>query len=248
MNSPENKRIHKRLKHLPDISSLAVDIHSHLIPGIDDGAKTIEDSVKLIRQLHGLGYKKLITTPHVNFKYPNNPAVISEGLAKLREALSFAGIDIAIEAAAEYKLHDDFASHIKPGDLLTFGDNFLLIELDYHFLNPMFSSIIYDLQSAGYTVVLAHAERYTYWHRNLKEFAALKDRGVMLQVNFMSLSIFNPVSTRKTARMLIDANMVDFAGTDLHNDMYMKLMLRGMRSKHAFRMLASGKLKNASLL
>jgi protein-tyrosine phosphatase len=239
---------HNEHTRLPDLSSLAADMHSHLIPGIDDGVKTLEDSLRLIRKLSSLGYKKLITTPHINSNYNNSPAIIRRGLEALREAVNKEGIPVAIEAAAEYYIEDGFEERMKREELMTFGDNYLLLEMSYYFPYPSFSQIIYDLQMAGYNIILAHVERYAYWHMKLDEFEKLKARDISLQLNFMSLHLFNPPATRKTARMLIDAGMIDFAGTDVHNDMYMSLMLRGLRNKYAARLINSAKLKNATLL
>jgi tyrosine-protein phosphatase YwqE len=238
----------EKKEQLPDLSGVAVDMHSHLIPGIDDGAKTIEDSLMLIRRLQKLGYKKLIITPHININFPNSPETIHEGLLKVQEAVRKENIPVEIDAAAEYYLDDNFENLFKQGNLLTFGNNHILLELSYYIPNPSFSKVIYDLQMAGYKVILAHVERYSFWHKNLEEFEKLKARDLLLQINFMSLNIFNPLPIRKTAQMLIDAGMVDFAGTDVHNDLYMKLMLFGMRSKYGQKLIASGMLKNPMLL
>jgi protein-tyrosine phosphatase len=240
-------KLEKR-NRLPDLSGVAVDMHSHLIPGIDDGASSIQDSLNLISQLQKLGYQKLITTPHINFNFPNSSETIRKGLLKVQEAVREKGIPIVIEAAAEYYLDDNFQNFMQQKNLMTFGDHYILLEMSYHIPHPLFSKIIYDLQLLGYKVILAHVERYSFWNKNLEEFEKLKAREVMLQINFMSLTIFNPAPTRKTAQMLIDAGMVDFAGTDLHNDLYMKLMLNGMRSHHGQKLIASGTLKNSTLL
>jgi protein-tyrosine phosphatase len=239
---------HNKRSPLPDISGIAADMHSHLIPGIDDGAKTMEESIRLVRKLHQLGYKKLITTPHINARFPNTPAIIREGLEKLKHAVKGAGIPVEVDAAAEYYMEDGFKKIMEKGRLMTFGNNYILLEMPFYIPYPFLSNILYDLQIAGYNIILAHAERYAYLHKNLEEYEKLKARDVMLQVNFMSLNIFNPSATRAAARMLIDAGMVDFAGTDVHNDMYMNLMLRGMRSRYGEKMITSGTLKNASLL
>jgi protein-tyrosine phosphatase len=238
----------KKNTSFPDLSSIAADMHSHLLPGIDDGVKSIDESLRLLRKFCQLGYKKIITTPHINARYPNNAGIIRDGLATLKQAVADAGIPLQIEAAAEYYMEDGFEKILEQGDLLTFGDNYLLIEMPYYIPYPLFSQTVYDIQMAGYNIILAHAERYAYWHKNMGEFEKLKARDIMIQVNFMSLSIFNPVATRKTARMLIDAGFVDFAGSDVHNEMYMSLALRGMRNRYTERLMASGTLKNATLL
>lgn len=139
-----------------DLSTLHADMHSHLIPGIDDGAKTIEDSIELIRFLHSKGYSKLITTPHVMSDYfRNTPEIILEGLQSVREAIKKEGIPVTIDAAAEYYIDDGFIRKLEEEKLLTFGDNFLLMEVSY--INPPDSvtEVFFRSQVLGYRPVRA---------------------------------------------------------------------------------------------
>ena len=120
---------------IPDFSNLSVDMHSHLIPGIDDGAKTVEESIELIKILSGLGYTRLITTPHIMTDYyKNTPEIINAGLEQVREAIKLENIPIEIFAAAEYYLDDGFLQKLEEEKLMTFGDNHLLVEISY--INP----------------------------------------------------------------------------------------------------------------
>ena len=116
-----------------DFSAVATDMHSHLIPGIDDGAKTIEDSIALIKELHALGYKKFITTPHIMSDfYRNTPETILGGLEQVREAIKAENIPVTIDAAAEYYLDDGFIHKLEEEKLLTIGENnHLLFEISY---------------------------------------------------------------------------------------------------------------------
>src|SRR5438046_2567733 len=120
----------EKLAESSDFSTIATDMHSHLIPGIDDGAKTLEDSIALIRQLHCAGFTKLITTPHImSDYYKNTPAIINEGLENVRAALLVEKIPVQIDAAAEYYIDDGFMHKLENERLLTFGDNYLLVEI-----------------------------------------------------------------------------------------------------------------------
>jgi len=147
-----------------DLRRLEVDIHSHLIPAIDDGVNSFEEALDLIKRLYDLGIRKIITTPHIkNDYYKNTPEIINRGCESLKHFVEQAQIPVEIVAAAEYLIDDGFEDKLKKGDLMTFGDNFLLVELSYYDPHPNLSSIIFNLQIEGYKVILAHPERYSYW-------------------------------------------------------------------------------------
>ena len=124
--------VEKKLPPIDIANLIKVDMHSHLIPGIDDGSKTMEESIELIRAFKEFGYKKIITTPHImSDYYKNTPEIINDGLAKLRLELGKQKIEMEINAAAEYYLDFDFSDKIHTEKLLTFGKNYLLIEVSY---------------------------------------------------------------------------------------------------------------------
>ncbi len=232
---------------LPDMSAVAIDMHSHLIPGIDDGVKTIDESLGLIRQYAAMGYKKLIITPHINERFPNSNKQVLDGFATLKEAVAKENIAIELNTAAEYLIEEEFEKRMKDASLLTFSDNFLLIECSYFIPYPALSRVIYDLQCEGYNLILAHAERYSYWHEKIYEYEKLKDRGVYFQMNFSSLTGHYSTAVRNMARKLIDHGWIDFVGSDVHNQKYFDLFQKGIMDSHAAKLLASGKIKNASL-
>ena len=200
-------------------------MHSHFIPGIDDGATTIEDSVALIQGMANMGYKKIITTPHIMSDfYKNTPEIISEGLKKVRLALASAGVIIEIDIAAEYYLDFDFERKIENEKLLTFGNNYVLFEISY--MNPPdnLEPIIFKMQTSGYRPVLAHPERYPFWHNTFEKYQQLKEKGVLLQLNINSLTGYYSPETKKIAKQLIDKEMVDFLGTDCHHLQHIELL------------------------
>jgi tyrosine-protein phosphatase YwqE len=237
-----------KLKHPVDLSSVAADMHSHLIPGIDDGSKTMEESIELIRSLHTLGYKKLVTTPHIISDYfKNTPEIITSGLEKLREAITVAGLPVTIEAAAEYMLDAGFIKKYKSEKLLTFGNNYLLIELSAYTPPENLFQIFFDLKIDGYNPILAHPERYHYWHYNIDHYISLKDREIFFQINLPSLAGYYSPEVRKIAEQLIDNNLVDFVGTDMHNTVYFDQVEKSRFSKHLEKLINSGKLLNNTL-
>jgi tyrosine-protein phosphatase YwqE len=231
-----------------DFSSLGTDMHSHLIPGIDDGAKTMEDSLELIGHFQRLGFKKLITTPHIQSEYyRNTPEIIRSGLINLREAIDQAGIPVQVEAAAEYLLDDGFGEKMLSGNLLTFGEKYILIEMSYFSPHPDLKSMVFNLQVDGYKVILAHPERYTYWFNDFKKYEDLKDRGVYFQLNTVSLAGYYPDPVKKFAEKLIDSGMIDLIGSDMHNTRYMDALERSLKEKSLKHLIASGKLMNGKL-
>jgi protein-tyrosine phosphatase len=233
---------------LADFSRVMTDMHSHLIPGIDDGARTIQDSVALVRRMHELGYKKLITTPHIQHDYyKNTPEIILGGLEKVREALKAENIPVEIEAAAEYLLDDGFEELASQGKLLSFGDKFILVELSYFNANPNLKSIVFNLQIDGYKVILAHPERYTYWFNDFGKFGRLRERGVLLQLNLVSLASFYPDPIKKFAEKMIENDLIDLVGSDMHNMKYMTALENSMKEKLLVRLVESGKLLNHKL-
>lgn len=237
-----------RLRTPIDISTLNCDIHSHFIPGIDDGAKTIEDSVHMLTEMYNLGYKKVITTPHIMGDYfKNTPEIILGGLEKVRTALKAANIPIEVEAAAEYYIDFDFERKLDEGKLLTFGDNYLLFEIS--FLNPPanLNHIISKMQTLGYKPVLAHPERYNFFHSDFGKYESFIEKGVLLQLNINSLTGYYSVSTRKIAEQMINRNMISFLGTDCHHVGHIDLMKKVVYEKTLHTLLESGKLLNKNL-
>lgn len=231
-----------------DLGLLVTDFHSHLIPGIDDGAKTMGDAIAMIGQFAQFGFKKLITTPHIQDElYKNTPEIIQSGFDQVKAALEEAGIGIEIEAAAEYLLDDGFAQKLKNKELLSFSGKHILVELSYFSPHPNLFSFIFDLQIEGYTVILAHPERYSYWFNDLKKFQELKNRSVLFQLNTVSLSGHYGKDVKILAEKFIDLGMYDFAGSDMHNQHYMDSFSKARFEKSLKKLIDSGKLKNRLL-
>ncbi len=239
----KNKR-----EQVTDFSGLVTDIHSHFIPGIDDGCKTIEESLTLIRAMAELGFRKLITTPHIMSDYfKNNSSNINEGLIKLREKLASEFIHVELEAAAEYYLDDVFLKLLHSGNLLTFGkEKYLLIEVSYINYPENFNSMVFDIIVQGYTPVLAHPERYPYWSVKFEEFKKLRDMGLLFQLNITSLSGYYGPDVKRTAEKLAANNMIDFLGSDVHHDKHMMALRKSLSSKVLSKLL-EGNLLNKKL-
>jgi protein-tyrosine phosphatase len=239
---------HKKATPLNNLSVLKTDIHSHIIPGIDDGSKNIEESIELILKLKALGYKKIITTPHINYYYPQNTAEFIMGeLKKLNEALKKKDISITIEAAAEYMIDDGFEEKFLSQNLLTFGKKYILIEFSYFFPPTNIIPLLFKLQIEGYKIVLAHPERYSYWHKSFDMYEDLKNRGVYFQLNMVSLTGIYSYQVRRIAEKLVEKNMIDFVGTDLHHLAYFNSINDCLSEQSFIQLLSSPQLLNNTL-
>ena len=231
-----------------DFSAVVTDIHSHLIPGIDDGVKTIEESLEMIRGFESLGYKKVVTTPHIMSDYfRNTPQIILAGLDNLKAAVRKEGINIIVEAAAEYYLDEKFLEKLKSKEMLYIGDKYLLFEISY--INPPdnLHGVIFDIIVNGYKPLLAHPERYNFWSAKLDEYKKLKETGALFQLNINSLTGYYGVASKKTAEWLIDENMIDFIGSDLHGARHMESLHKVINEKHFRKLMAQG-VKNNTLI
>ena len=197
---------------------LKVDLHSHLIPGIDDGSQSMEESLSLLKGMEALGYEKVITTPHIMLDaYRNTPEIIRNGLDALREAAVKEGISIEIDAAAEYYLDDGFEDLLKKGDILTIKGEYLLFETSYFAKPIQLEEMIFAISSSGYIPLMAHPERYRYIKDALKEYERFKELGVLFQVNLNSFGGHYGKDAKSKANLLSTEGMIDFLGSDVHH-------------------------------
>ncbi len=196
---------------------LLTDIHSHILPAIDDGSKSLEESIDMLRGMQDTGYSKVITTPHIMADvYRNTPKIVREKLYILREEARTRGLYIEIDTAAEYYLDDGFLEHLNSGDILSFGDNYLLFETSYMDRPINMEEMIFEIQSAGFKPVLAHPERYRYINNLEYDYSKLKDLGVLFQLNLNSLIGGYGKSAKQKAEFLVKQGWVSFLGSDAH--------------------------------
>jgi len=231
-----------------DYSSLKTDMHSHFIPGIDDGAQTMEQSITLIKKMIDLGFTKIITTPHIMADYyRNTPEIILSGLDKVRAELQAQSIDIEIEAAAEYYLDETFENKIDTGNILTFSDKYLLFELS--FVNPPsnIETMVKKMNDKGYKPILAHPERYSYFKNGLDDYYRIKEYGCYFQMNTISLVGYYDKNSQRTAKDLISNNMIDFLGSDMHYTKHASALKEALKSKYVIEALQEGYLLNEYL-
>ncbi|HET7360878.1 MAG TPA: CpsB/CapC family capsule biosynthesis tyrosine phosphatase [Salinimicrobium sp.] len=209
----------KKKVPIRDLLSGSIDIHNHILPGIDDGAANVEDSVALIKKYRELGITHFIATPHVmNDYYPNTRKNIKSAFDALQKKLSAEGLnETMLRYAAEYMMDQPFLDNLKKEKLLPLFKNYVLVEMSY-FQPPInLNEILFELQTKNYKPVLAHPERYGFYHsRNLKKYEDLKTRGCHFQLNILSLIGHYGKGIQEIAFRLLDKDMIDFVGTDTH--------------------------------
>ncbi len=211
---------------------LRCDMHSHLLAGIDDGAKDWEDSISLIGELKKCGFSKIITTPHImNDVYRNTPEIIQAKLQELHLQLAAEKIEIEVEAAAEYYLDEMLYKQVQANaHLLTFGKKYLLFETNFYSEPYFLKDFIFHATTQGYQLILAHPERYGYM--TLSKAEDLKNRGVLLQLNSLSLGTYYSMPIQKMAQQLVDKGWIDFLGSDCHNLLQATELAKTMKQKY----------------
>ncbi|NJM25634.1 MAG: capsular biosynthesis protein [Bacteroidia bacterium] len=213
---------------------LTTDVHSHLLPGLDDGVKTLEESLALISTFRSLGYRKLITTPHVmSDAYRNTSDDILGALHTVRSAVAEKSIHIDLQAAAEYYLEEDFFRRVESGEkVLTFGNNLLLFETNFMTEPLNLKEFIFIAHTKGYKLVLAHPERYVYMHNDLAKMEDLLNRGVQFQLNISSLTGYYSKGAQFTAQKMIDRGWVHLLGSDCHHEQHLQLVKSAQGMKY----------------
>lgn len=239
----------KRSSEKLDLGWLHADMHSHLIPGIDDGAPDMKTSMELIKGLGEIGYGKLITTPHILWEiYPNTIEVISEGLGELKRNAAAEGINIELNAAAEYFIDDYFDTQLATkAPLLKISENMVLVEFSMVTAPMDLQTTLFEAQLQNYQPVIAHPERYTYLTRRKEVFDDLKNAGCMFQMNLLSLTGYYGEPVQELAEYLIKKEYYDLAGTDLHGQKHLSALQKLAGSQQLKRLKDSGMLKNAHL-
>lgn len=228
---------------------LQVDMHSHILPGIDDGAADVEASMLLIDGLIALGYKKLIATPHIiSDIHPNTRETIEAAYQSLKAELDKRNYTIPIGYGAEYMLDENFLTLVEAGNLLTIHDNIVLIETMFMDSPPNLEHILFQLQTHGYTPLLAHPERYHYVDKSLSRLVPFQDRNCLLQSNALSFTGYYGKREQEVAFKLLDAGLIDFIGSDMHHSRHLRNMQNFVVPAKVARQLEGVNYKNLELL
>jgi protein-tyrosine phosphatase len=232
-----------------DFGTLGTDMHSHILPGIDDGSRDMNTSMDLIRGLSALGYKKLIATPHVMWDmYTNSSDMILHKLAEVKERVKKEGINIEVDAAAEYFLDEHVISLVKSNTpLLTIGNNMVLVEFSLAHASLELKDILFELQMQSYVPVIAHPERYIYLERSRDLYDELKDMGCLFQLNVLSLTGGYGKTVQELSQYLIKKRYYDLVGTDLHHARHLESLSSPALGSQLKKLVDTGKLINTRL-
>ncbi|MDB5111578.1 MAG: polysaccharide biosynthesis protein phosphatase [Mucilaginibacter sp.] len=227
--------------------SIMVDMHSHVLPGIDDGAQTTQESIALIRKMMGLGIKKIIATPHIMADYyKNTPETINNALEILKAELISKEINIVVEAAAEHYFDETFEPRIEDRKLMIMGDNYALFEFSFINKPPNATKALGKMNDMGYKPILAHPERYPYM--DIEQLRSLKEHGCSLQLNTISLTGYYGKEVKKRAENLINNELIDFISSDMHHLRHAEAFENALRTPYLEKLLFDYPLKNSLLM
>ena len=212
------------------------DCHCHILPGVDDGVETIEESLTILSRYEQLGIKEVWLTPHIMEDVPNTPAALRQRFAELTTA--YKG-QISLHLSAENMLDSLFLERFEAGDLLPWGKegNHLLVETSYYKAPANFHKLLQNIKSKGYFPILAHPERYLYMPR--LEFRSLKQQGVKFQLNLFSLLGMYGKTVKENAEFLLEQGLYDYVATDLHAYEVLESTLNGKLSKKTIERIKS---------
>jgi len=220
------------------------DLHSHLIPAIDDGVKNLRQSILIIRQLEDMGFKKIITTPHImRHRFPNSRDSILYRYEILKKELIGYNINVDLQVASEYYYDEHFLDLINKKELLSFGDNYVLFEFSFHIKPIGVAQVVTRLLELGYKPILAHPERYFFFN-DINDYYSLKDLGLLFQINLVSLSGFYGKKAKKSVEEIINAGLVDFVGSDIHSEKYVEAFNKTLKNKCYSKIFEKNYIKN----
>lgn len=230
-----------------DLSWMQVDMHSHILPGLDDGCSDVGESLMLIKRLQALGISEFYFTPHIfQDMFPNTASTAKASFDILCASLPK---EVKIAYAAEYMVDSSFDNSLQDTavELLTLPNKHVLIEMSYIQESLQIEKTVFDLQILGYKPILAHPERYVYYHQQPERITHLRDIGCLLQVNLLSVYGYYGKREQRIARYLMDRGIVDLVGTDVHHDRHLWAIEAGLKKEDIFPYFKKCKLQNESL-
>lgn len=200
---------------------LTADVHSHILPGVDDGSQNLEESVAILTELHRLGVRRIMLTPHVSrAMFPNEAGDLRERLADFLTQLPAELSDLELHIGSEYMV-DEFFGSLE--DRLYYPDGHILIEMSYYERSREIKQTVFDLMMSGFKPILAHPERYVFYQKvydrknGVEELQTLIDMGCSLQLNVMSLTGAYGERSMDIVKWLLDSDMYTYIGTDVHS-------------------------------
>ena len=239
----------------PIFEALSTDMHCHLVPRVDDGSKSMEETLECLKIMQSVGYRRVFITPHFQFpRFPNDEDDIRQRFEEVRQAAAEHNLEIELAGVGgEYRMDSGFRDHTMQTRFLTIGESnaldkgYLLVEFSLHQRTFGAEEMIADLQQKGYIVVLAHPERYPYLNVNGVDISRLKEMGVLLQLNVLSLDGFYGEDPMRKAYQLLDRGWAEMLGTDTHNTLYAQALVHASNNKRIEKILEKTNFMNIDI-
>ena len=238
----------KKAAPAPTFACLGTDMHNHLIPQVDDGSSSIDETIHCLETLAEVGFRRTYITPHFqSHRFPNKEDVIARLYEEVKTEVENRGIPIELAGiGGEYRIDDSFDSRIVANRFLNVGDK-VLVELSLHQLRMGVEETLFNLGMADHEIILAHPERYPYYNSHSHTLAALKEQGVAFQVNILSLSGFYGSQAQRNALEYIRKGWVEYLGTDMHNTAYARALRDATHDRTVRKVLADNHFLNSEL-
>lgn len=229
---------------------LVTDMHCHLLPNVDDGSRNVDETVQCLKSLKQVGFEKIYFTPHFQMNYPNDEDDILNRFEKLKEEIALRNekdLPEIMTIGGEYRFDINYARRPEDGKLLTLPGKRLLCEFSIHNNNYLPLDLFDEYIKQGYSIILAHPERYPYLSPHSNEIKALKDKGVFFQINILSLNNFYGDGARKRGFEYIACGMSEYLGTDTHNMRYINALLETAENMEVQDVLSAHKFLNSEI-
>ncbi|MCQ2289852.1 MAG: hypothetical protein MJZ63_01070 [Muribaculaceae bacterium] len=208
------------------------DVHCHILPGVDHGAKNIQNGIELLKADMDMGIDRVILTSHVTSEtFENTPETLQAAFDTFKAAVDEAGLDIEMHLSAEYRIDDYWQKEYAAGHIIPMPGNYILLENS--FVQELIGSdqMMFDLMCKGYKPILAHPERYPYWAHNRERYEKMHNTNLKFQINILSFTGYFGSSARDTANWLVKNGMVDMLGSDMHHLEHAEIIKDYLRSK-----------------
>lgn len=236
----------------PIFAPLVTDMHCHLLPRVDDGSKSEDETITCLKVLKAAGFENSIFTPHYQIpRFPNEEQDIKNRFADLKLDIAshgnYEGTNL-VGIAGEYRLDTGFNDRIENSKFLLVGGRFVLVEFSLHQQVIGLDEVLFNLQMKNYEIILAHPERYPYYSSSSHVLSHFKDMGINFQINILSLSGFYGEGPRRKAFEMIDNGWVEYLGTDMHNTLYAQALIDATRDRKIEKLMEKHTFMNSKLL
>jgi protein-tyrosine phosphatase len=210
-----------------------IDLHTHLLPGVDDGAKTVDEAVAMVRVARENGIAAMVATPHRNaWSYWADRSDGERRLADVVDACARAGLTVRLALGSEAYMAPDLVEQVRRGQVWTInGGRYLLVEWPYEQYPPYSEQVLFDLQIKGLCPIVAHPERYRVVRRDVAVLAPLVERGMVVQVTASGLLGKDGPEVQRIAETLLVRNLAHLLASDAHGPTRRPPLLRAARER-----------------